>query len=431
MKFSYTRLASLVLLALFTSLLLAACGPSAGDTPGPAATTAAASTTTASTATTTASATTAVTATTAAASGQGDIKIGLIGAFTGGSASLGLSIKRGASLAMDEINNSGGINGRKIVLVERDDKATANEGVTSIKDLIDKEKVLALFGTANTGVGVAEAPIVQQSHIPWLIPVATGTKITEEPGSPSFIFRLSMIDRYQTQFVGDYVTSKFKKIAVINDDTGYGTLGRDDLLAYLKQKNVTLVFDPISYKAGGTPDDMKPMINRLKEAAPDVVVNWGLGPAAANIKKAMKELNVDLQMVGSWGLSMPEFSSVGQGAENGTIVPQTFSVASTGQKQVDLVSRYKAAYKTDRVDFPSGVAQSYDLMMLLGMALKQPGAADDRDKLRAALAGVGTYDGVIKKYENPFKSPTQDAFTDKDFFFTVWKDGNLVPMTTK
>src|SRR5215203_798413 len=120
------------------------------------------------------------------------------------------------------------------------------------------------------------------------VPVATGTKITEEPGNPSFIFRLSMIDRYQTQFVGDYVISKYKKIAVINDDTGYGTLGRDDLLAYLKTKNITLLLDPISYKAGGTPDDMKPMINRLKEAAPDVVINWGLGPAAANIKKAMK-----------------------------------------------------------------------------------------------------------------------------------------------
>ncbi len=419
MKFSYARLASLMLLALFTSLLLGACGPSAGDTPVPAATTASAVTTSATT----------TSATTAAASGQGDIKIGLVGAFTGGSASLGLSIKRGATLAADEINNSGGINGRKITLVERDDKATANEGVTSIKDLIDKEKVLALFGTANTGVAVAEAPIVQQSHIPWLIPVATGTKITEEPGSPSFIFRLSMTDRYQTQFVGDFVTSKYKKIAVINDDTGYGTLGRDDLLAYLKQKNVTLVFDPISYKAGGTPDDMKPMINRLKEAAPDVVVNWGLGPAAANIKKAMKELNVELPMVGSWGLSMPEFATVGQGAENGTIVPQTFSVASTGQKQADLVNRYKAAYKTDRVDFPSGVAQSYDLMMLLGIALKQPGAADDREKLRAALTGIPSYDGVIKKYDNPFKSPTQDVFTDKDFFLTVWKDGNLVPFT--
>ena len=420
------RITSLVVLSLMVSILLSACGPSA-DTTVPA--TSASSATTAA-ATTAAGTTAASGATTAATSGT-DIRIGLMGPFTGGSASLGLAIKRGATMAANDINNAGGINGRKIVLIERDDQATPNTGVTNIKDLIDKEKVLAVFGTANTAVGVVQAPIVQQSKIPWLIPVTTGTKITEEPGTPSYIFRLSMVDRYQTQFVADYVTSKYKKIALINDDSGYGTLGRDDVLARFKEKNISLVAEPITYKVAGTPDDMVPMINRLKELAPEVVINWGLGPAAANIKKAMKQVNADFQMVGSWGLSMPEFPNVAQGLENGTLVAQTFSVDTTNQKQFDFINRYKAEYKTDRVDFPSGAAQAFDLMHILGEALKQPGAADDRDKLRVALANFGTYDGVIKSYSNPFKSPTQDAFTDKDFFFTVWKDGKLVKLDNK
>ncbi len=421
------RVTLLVIVSMFTTVLLAACGPSA-DTPV-AATTAAASTTSAAAATTAAATgtTAAAGATTAAAAGTGgaDIRIGLMGPFTGPSSSFGTAIERGAKLALDDINAAGGINGRKIALIQRDDKATPAEGITIIKDLIDKEKVLALFGTANTAVGTGQAPIVNQSKVPWLIPVTTGTKITEEPGDPSYIFRLSMVDRYQTKFVTEYALSKYKKVALIHDDTGYGTLGKDDVLARFKERNITPVLVQ-SYKANGTSDDMKPLINQLKDAAPDAVINWGLGTAGGNIKKAMKELNSDFPVLGSWGLSQPELHNVGGGAESGTIVAQTFASDTTVPKQAEFVARYKSKYQTESMDFPSGVAQSYDLMRILGEALKQPGAADDRDKLRAALESFGTFDGIIKKYEKPWATTPHEAFNDKDFFFSIWKDGKLV-----
>ncbi|HEX2916834.1 MAG TPA: ABC transporter substrate-binding protein [Chloroflexia bacterium] len=424
------RFSILTVISLFTMLLLAACGPSA-DTPVPAtpATTAAATSAATSAAATTAAGSGSGASTAASGSGS-DIRIGLMGPFTGPSAGLGLGIKRGAQMAVDDINKAGGINGRKIVLIERDDKATPSEGVTNARDLIEKEKVLALFGTANTAVGVAQAPIIQQSKIPWVVPVTTGTKITQEPGNPSYIFRISMTDVYQTAYVADFAINKYKKIALIHDDSGYGTLGRDDLLKSFKNRNVEPVLIE-SYKVGGTADDMKPMLNKIKAAAPDAIVNWGLGAEAANIKKAMKDLNIDTPMIGSWGLSMPNYPQLANGLEAGTIVAQTFSVDTTDQKQLDFINRYKSEYKTDRVDFPSGLAQSYDGMHLLAEALKQPGAADNRDTLRTALENVSGYDGIIKKYDKPWANQYHEAFTDKDFFITVWKDGKMVKLDNK
>ena len=428
-----TRVALLVVLALLSGLLLTACGPSAdtpvASTPAAIATTAAMTSAAATSATTAAaSSTTAATSSTtaaAASSGGNDIRIGLIGPFTGPSASFGTAIKRGATLAIEDINKAGGINGRQITLVERDDKATPNEGVTLVRDLIDKEKVLALFGTANSAVGVVEAPIVQQNKIPWLIPVTTGSKITQEPGNPSYIFRNSMVDFYQTAFVSTYVVGKYKKVAVIHDDTSYGQLGQEDLMKRFGEKNFTSnVLMNETYKAAGTPDDMKPMVNKIKEAAPDVIVNWGLGTAGGNIAKALKDSNVTIPVIGSWGLAQPELAKVGGGAENGTIVAQTFSIDSTDPKQQDFINRYKSEFKAE-MDFPSGVAQAYDAMRMLGEALKQPGAADDRAKLRDALEATASFDGILKKYDKPFANQYHEALSDKDFFFVQWKDGKM------
>ncbi len=423
------RITLLVLLALCSALLLAACGPSA-DTPVAATTAATSATTAAAAAAGTTAATSATTAaaagTTAAAAGSGgnDIRIGLIGPFTGPSASFGTAIKRGSQMAIEDLNATGGINGRRITLIERDDKSTPNEGVTIVRDLIDKEKVQALFGTANTAVGVVEAPIVQQNKIPWIIPITTGTKITQEPGNPSYIFRNSMADVYQTKFVSTYVVGKYKKIVIIHDDTSYGQLGQEDLVKRFGEANFTGVIFNETYKAAGTPDDMKPMINKIKEAAPEVIVNWGLGTAGGNILKAMKESNVTIPMIGSWCLSQPELARVAAGAENGTIVAQTFTIDTTVPKQQDFVTRYKSTFKAE-MDFPSGVAQAYDAMRMLGEALRQPGAADDRDKLRDALENSPGIDGILKKYDKPWANQYHEALNDKDFVFAVWKDAKM------
>jgi branched-chain amino acid transport system substrate-binding protein len=410
-----------VALALLTSLLLSACDTSV-ETPV-AATTAAINVTPPVT----------IAPTVPISTGPGnlasDIRVGLMGSFTGPGGSASLALKRGAQMAVDDLNKEGGVNGRKIALIERDDKGNPTDGIANVTDLIEKEKVIAVFGTASTPVGLAQAPIVQKSKVPWLIPLASGTKITQEPGSPSYIFRVAMVDSAQSQLMVDFAAAHYNRIGLIYDDSTYGSLGRDDLEAHLKAANLTPVLvEP--YKTASTPDDFKPLLAKLKEAAPDVIINWGMGTSAGNLKKAMKDLKEDLPMIGPWNLATPEFHAVANGLEAGTLVVQTFAVDTTVTWQLDFINRYKQQFKTDQLDFPSGVAQAYDAMRLMGLALKQPGAAEDRAKLRLALENSKPYAGLLKQYTNPFSNPFHEALTGQDYFLAVWRDGKLLRANT-
>src|ERR1700754_88141 len=94
------------------------------------------------------------------------IKIGVDGPFTGGSSSMGVSMRDGVRLAIEEINKSGGVLGRQLVAVERDDEAKNERGVQIAQELINKEKVTAVVGYINTGVALASQRFYQDAKIP-------------------------------------------------------------------------------------------------------------------------------------------------------------------------------------------------------------------------------------------------------------------------
>ena len=108
------------------------------------------------------------------------IKIGVAGPFTGGSSSMGVSMRDGVRLATAEINKAGGVLGRQIVLVERDDEAKNERGVQIAQELISKEKVTAAVGYINTGVALASQRFFQEAKIPVLNNVATGSVVTKQ-----------------------------------------------------------------------------------------------------------------------------------------------------------------------------------------------------------------------------------------------------------
>src|SRR5262249_2984908 len=123
------------------------------------------------------------------------IKIGLSGPFTGGSASLGVSLRDGVRLAAQEINKAGGIMGRPIQLVERDDEAKNEVGALVAQELINKEQVVATLGYANTGVSQSSQRYYEEAEIPVIVNASAGTIVTKQflpPQYPhNYIFRIS------------------------------------------------------------------------------------------------------------------------------------------------------------------------------------------------------------------------------------------------
>ena len=166
------------------------------------------------------------------------IKVGLAGPFTGGSSSMGVSMRDGVKLAVAEINKAGGVLGRQIQLIERDDEAKNELGAQIAQELINKEQVVATLGFINTGVGQASQRFYQDAEIPVLNNVATGTVLTRQwPDAKSnYVFRNAAADSIQSAMIAEeaVVRHGFKKPAILNDATNYGMLGRSDLVAALE-----------------------------------------------------------------------------------------------------------------------------------------------------------------------------------------------------
>src|SRR5262247_162506 len=138
------------------------------------------------------------------------VKVGHVAALSGASAQSGEAITRGLALAIDEINAKGGLlGGRKLELIQRDDESVPPKGVVAARELISKEKVVAMFGGIDTPVALACVPVVNKEKVPYMAVWAAGTGITRNGADPNFVFRVSAVDALVDVKLLDYAAKKF------------------------------------------------------------------------------------------------------------------------------------------------------------------------------------------------------------------------------
>jgi len=357
------------------------------------------------------------------------IKIGVDGPFTGGSSSMGVSMRDGVRLAADEINKSGGILGRPIQLVERDDEAKNERGAQIAQELINKEKVVAVVGYINTGVGLASERFFQDAKIPVMNNVATGSVLTHQfdDQPENYVFRNSANDSIQAPMIVEEAVTRrgFKKVAILADSTNYGQLGRADLEKALALKGVK----PVAVEKFNIKDvDMTAQLLKAKEAGAEVVLTYGIGPELAQIANGMTKLGWKVPMIGSWTLSMANYiDNAGPGGE-GARMPQTFIQEPTTPKRQSFIISYLKTFnpKNARMDSPVSAAQGYDSVYLLAAAIKQAGSTDG-PKIKAALEDLKTpVEGVVTTYNKPFTKTDHEAITANIPVFGEVKGGKVV-----
>src|ERR1700755_675055 len=342
------------------------------------------------------------------------IKIGVDGPFTGGSSSMGVSMRDGVRLAVDEINKSGGVLGRQTQRVERDDEAKNERGVQIAQELINNEKVVAVVGYINTGVALASERFFQEAKIPVMNNVATGSVVThqfdKEP--ENYVFRNAAHDSIQAPMIVEEAITRrgFKKVAILADSTNYGQLGREDLEKALKAKGIT----PVAVEKFNIKDvDMTAQLLKAKEAGAETVLTYGIGPELAQIANGMTKLGWKVPLVGSWSLSMGNFIDNAGPSGDGARMPQTFIQEPTNPKRQAFIISYLKTFnpKNARMDSPVSAAQGYDSILLLAAAIKQAGSTDG-PKVKAALEDLKTpVEGVVTTYNKPFTKTDHEAIT--------------------
>jgi branched-chain amino acid transport system substrate-binding protein len=342
------------------------------------------------------------------------IRVGISGPFTGGSGPMGVSMRDGARLAVSQINAKGGVLGRPLELIERDDEAKNEIGAQVAQELISKEKVVANVGIINTGVALASARFYQEAQIPLITPGPSGSSLTEQFAPPntdaSYIFRVSLRDRIQVDMIVDeIIRRKFEKPAILADSTNYGQLGREDLVNALKKKDIK----PVAVEKFNVKDvDMTAQLLRAKSAGADVILTYGVGPELAQIANGMAKLGWKMPIVGSWTLSMPNFIENAGANGEGARMPQTIILSNPDAKKKAFIDGFAKISGGTRIPGPVWAAQGYDTVYILAAAITQAGSTAG-PKIQHALENLNAkVDGLIMTYDKPFSADDHEAFKD-------------------
>lgn len=358
-----------------------------------------------------------------------DIKIGYSGALTGPVAYLEIDIRRGAEMAIEEVNAKGGVKGNKLVLVSRDDEHNPVKTVANHRELAEREKVVAMIGTTNSAAMLASVPIINDElKIPILAPAADATAIIENDAwknkKDNYIFRIGMYGRGQSNFLVNSMVKKFgySKVGLLTWTAGWGVTGRGELNRRLKELGMTAVSDE-TYDTADT--DLTPQILKLQKAGAEVIINYGLVRENAFVTRTKQKLNDTTPYASAWGIAAPAFwKAAGETAE-GVLTSTTIIIdGPQSPERMAVLKKYGDTHKQE-IEAPFGFFAAYDIIKLLAVVMDKVGTkpAD----IRTGLENVPEFKGLITHFKRPvFTRDRHDALTEEDMVLGRWTKGKLL-----
>jgi branched-chain amino acid transport system substrate-binding protein len=354
-----------------------------------------------------------------------EIKLGWNGDLSGSSqAEAGQATVLGLQTAIDDVNAAGGVLGRKLKLVTRDDLAQPSKSIQNMSDLIDNEKVVAVFGPTNSGNALAWRHIPNQKKIPVIGTNASATDITKSVAGENYMFRVSIVDHEQVAGLLAYTkkNSASKKVGFMVETTGYGEGGLKDL----RQVSESQGIKPVDVqKFAVTDTDMTSQLGKMKAEGVDTIIVWTAPTPLAQLFRSMEKINYYPLTLTSWAADQKAFfETAGPTLAERPLFMRTISQDMTAQERT-LFDRMQPKMGPSAASQFTFVAQGYDSVMLLTLAIKQANSTDG-DKVREALENLQTpYKGVIKTYVKPFSKANHDALNAKDYAWVKWKGGKL------
>ena len=365
---------------------------------------------------------------------QETIKIGLVTALSGQSARAGEAITRGLQVAIDELNAAGGVLGRKFELLRRDDEATPAKGVIAARELVHKEKVAVLFGGLDSPVSIAIIPVITEAKVPFMGPWAAGTPITHNGTNPNFAFRVSAVDEIVDKAILQYAQKNFaaKKPGLILINNPWGESNEKGLKAAMAAKGVT----PAGIEKFENNDvDVVPQLTRLKNAGADSLFLVGNVGPSAQVVKSLDRMGWKPPIVSHWGPAGGRFTELAGPSAPSVHFVQTYSFFGNqrpaGQKVLKmLMAKYPDIKSAGDVTPAVGVANAYDAMHLVALAIKNAGSTDG-SKIREGFYKIGSYNGLIKNYTKPFTPTNHDAINENDYVWTQFIDNEILPVGMK
>ncbi|RWR03060.1 ethanolamine utilization protein EutN [[Pantoea] beijingensis] len=358
------------------------------------------------------------------------IKVGLVAALSGQSAKSGEALTRGLTIAINEINAAGGVKGRPLELVRRDDESNPGKGMLAARELIQREKVTVLFGGLDTPVSLAIVPLTNQLKTPFMGIWAAGTGITHNGAKDNYAFRVSAVDEMVDEALVNYGVTHagMKKPGMILVNNPWGESNEKGFRAALTRRQI-----PVAgvERIEESDVDIVPQLTRLKSAGTDTLLMVGNVGPSAQVVKSLHKMGWQVPVVSHWGPAGGRFSELaGPGADRVTFIQTFLFTDHNTPKGETVLSALKKQYpqiKTLADVTPAvGIANAYDAMHLAALAMAK---ADDLNgkSVRDGFYKIDDYDGLIKHYQHPFTPQQHDALGAKDYVFAHFIGEQIVP----
>jgi branched-chain amino acid transport system substrate-binding protein len=346
-----------------------------------------------------------------------EIRIGIHLSLSGPASFVGQGSRVGAALALKEINDHGGVNGRKLVAIYVDDKGSPDGGVSAARRLVDEEKVFMVLGAGTSTSTVPVLPYFERNGVPYYVSLASDPAVTDK-------FRRNVYSgatasqASMTEGMADFVMSHFhpKRVAIMQCDQGHCMSGAPRVKGFLEKAGVTVTMT--NFNSGDT--DFTGQIQQIKAANPDVVFVYGLAADGPRIFPQLRRAGVQTQIVADTSLADPTVAhNAGKSAEG--FCAFWFGGAQFIDDRTGAMGDWLKALEASGVDRPTNTPNLYSMMVysdvyVVAEAMQKAGRDLTRDgfmkSLDADFHGFVAGKGADWTFAKPIGLPRTFSATD-------------------
>jgi len=358
---------------------------------------------------------------------KGTYKVGAVFSITGRTSFLGDPENKTALMLAEEINNAGGINGKKLELIVYDTEGDATKANLAVKKLISKDKVCVVIGPSLSGTTLAVLPVAEKNETP-LISCAASYKIVHnaETGKPyKWVFKTPQTDTMAVEAIYTQLKKRgINNIAIMSVTSGFGASGRGELIKLAPKYGMTIIADE---KYGPKDTDMTAQLTKIKGLAPQAIVNWSVGPTQVVVLRNVRDLGMtSIPFYQSHGFGSRKNIELAAGAAEGVFCPlgacNIAELLPNNHPQKKVTMKYHKDYMAKYNEpLSSFGGHAWDALYMVKKALSAVG--DDKAKIRDYLENnikgfVGQH-GTFNYSPDDHNGLTKDAFN-----MVVVKDGD-------
>ena len=317
-------------------------------------------------------------------------KVAVVAPQSGPYALLGKSIINGSELAVNEANEKGGIDGKKIILIKEDDGGLVGEGAFFAYRLTRTDMILGVIGHLNSDISIPASEFYTRAMVPQISPGSTSPYFTERDTTRGYVFRTIGRDDTQGKMLADYVIKNgYKRVAILYNDRAYGKTLAGEFAKWINIGAAPQSIKPqiVFYnmiEVGKT--DYGSLLSELSTLSPDIVFLAGEHTEAGYLVKDFSKYGLgSTRFIGGDGIDNAEFIKIGGMNTEGAVV-----VSTAPLKDSDFLERYRKNYSEE----PAGyAANSYDATNILINAIKEV-KVKDTEKIATVVAATKDFKGV-------------------------------------